>query len=327
MGRIIRGRYGNVKRSRYRTAPYKWDFRNRSWDVGRRPVKGPDRMTLLNAGASATFVNDAASANGWTFDTTDDTLWIGAVGTGIRIVDNGGTSAGFKIQTVEYDPGVLLKFTGSACTRVRCRNSPTDITGELDVSALTSLTYLHCSDNSISVLDVSALTSLTILYCYDNSISVLDVSALTSLTTLYCYDNSISVLDVSALTSLTTLYCHNNSISVLDVSALTSLTYLYMYSTSITSVAAGAFDNIDVLVKLEWYNCALSTAVVDLCVTDFHTDRAAKSSMATLKLAGTNEPVTGAYQAPAVPGSPANAAEAAHELVNVEGWTVEVNVT
>lgn len=305
MSRVIRGRYRNTKRNRYRTTPYKWDFRNRSWDVGRRPVEGPDRMTLLNAGASATFTADAASADGWTFDTADDTLWIGDTTTGIRIADNDGISAGFKLQTIEFDPGVLLRVTGPVtCTRFRCPSSPTGIAGELDVSTLTSLTYLNCYNNSITVLDVSALTSLSSLQCYSNSITVLDIFALTSLVSLYCYSNPITTLDIAALTSLRTLYCYN---------------------TNMSSVAAGAFDNLDALIKVYWYDCSLITTVVDLCVMDFHGDRAAKSAMAELKLAGNNEAVTGTYQAPAVPGSPANAAEAAHELVNVEGWTVEIN--
>jgi hypothetical protein len=41
----------------------------------------------------------------------------------------------------------------------------------LDVSALTSLITLNCSNNSVSVLDVSALTNLTTLHCYNNSMN------------------------------------------------------------------------------------------------------------------------------------------------------------
>jgi len=106
----------------------------------------------------------------------------------------------------------------------------------LDVSGLTALTLLYCHNNSLTSLDVSGLTALTTLYCHENSLTSLDVSGLTALTTLYCYNNSLTSLDVSGLTALTLLYCHNNSLTSLDVSGLTALTTLYCYNNSLTSL-------------------------------------------------------------------------------------------
>jgi hypothetical protein len=282
-------------------------------------------MTLLNAGAGATFTGDAASADGWNLNTANDTLWIGDTTTGIRICV-GNVSGTLKYQTIEYDPGVLLKVTGPAATvRFYCYSSPTDIAGELDISALTSLTHMNCQANSITTLDVANLTSLISLSCSSNLITVLDVSALTNLTILYCYTNSISTLNVTALTSLTDLRCYGNTISVLDIGGLTSLVHLMCSNTDITSMTANAFDNLDSLQRVYWYNCALVTAVVDQCIWDFFNDRVAKAAMTELKLAGDNSPCTGTYQEPADHNNPVDAAKAAWVLVNDYGWTVEIN--
>ncbi|WP_270810237.1 leucine-rich repeat domain-containing protein [Hungatella effluvii] len=105
--------------------------------------------------------------------------------------------------------------------------SSKSLTGELDVSGLTSLTYLDCRYNQLVALSVSGLTSLTVLYCNSNQLTALDVSGLTSLTELNCSSNQLTALDVSDLTSLTELYCNSNQLTALDVSGLTNLTALY----------------------------------------------------------------------------------------------------
>jgi len=112
----------------------------------------------------------------------------------------------------------------------------------LDVSGLTALTYLACNNNSLTSLDVSGLTALTSLACHNNSLTSLDVSGLTALTYLSCNNNSLTSLDVSGLTALTSLYCNNNSLTSLDVSGLTALTLLFCNNNSLTSLLATGVD-------------------------------------------------------------------------------------
>ena len=107
----------------------------------------------------------------------------------------------------------------------------------MDVSKLTALTSLYCSDNQLTTLDVSKLTALTYLSCNDNQLTALDVSKLTALTSLSCYNNQLTVLDVSKNTALTSLSCDNNQLTTLDVSKNKNLTFLSFYKNNITGTA------------------------------------------------------------------------------------------
>jgi len=97
------------------------------------------------------------------------------------------------------------------------------LTGNLDLTGLTSLQYLGCYNNELTTLDLTGLTSLQELYCYDNQLTTLDLTGLTSLYWLYCYDNQLTTLDLTGLTSLQELYCNDNQLTTLDVTGLTNL--------------------------------------------------------------------------------------------------------
>ena len=103
----------------------------------------------------------------------------------------------------------------------------TNLSGELNVTGLTALTNLECSENELSGLDVSKNVFLKTLNCSRNHIGRLDVSKNTALTNLYCYENELSGLDVSKNTVLEDLNCrHNRQLSSLDVSKNTALKWL-----------------------------------------------------------------------------------------------------
>ena len=149
------------------------------------------------------------------------------------------------------------------------------LAGSLDVSGLTSLTTLHCNNNSLSSLNVSGLTSLTTLFCisnaltslnvsgctglkdmnlYNNALTSLNVSGLTSLEVFNCNNNSLTSLDVSGLTNLTTLNCHDNRVlTSLNVSGLTKLTTLYCGNNKLTSL------NVSGLTSLEMLDCSVNS--------------------------------------------------------------------
>ncbi|WP_298516306.1 leucine-rich repeat domain-containing protein, partial [uncultured Kordia sp.] len=110
------------------------------------------------------------------------------------------------------------------------------------LSKLTSLTWLHLSDNKIQDIQVlSNLTLLTSLYLYDNKIQdIQGLSKLTSLTTLSLFFNQIQDIQaLSKLTSLTWLHLSDNKIQDIRVlSKLTSLTALYLRSNQIQGIQA-----------------------------------------------------------------------------------------
>jgi hypothetical protein len=87
----------------------------------------------------------------------------------------------------------------------------------LDLSANTTLTYLHCFANQLTSLDLSANTILSYLGCDNNQLTNLDLSTNTALTQLNCYSNDLTSLDVTANTVLIELRCHNNQLSSLNV--------------------------------------------------------------------------------------------------------------
>ena len=91
------------------------------------------------------------------------------------------------------------------------------LTGNLDLTGLTSLQYLGCYNNELTTLDLTGLTSLQELYCYDNQLTTLDLTGLTSLQELYCNDNQLTTLDVTGLTNLITLDCRNNPLRTLQL--------------------------------------------------------------------------------------------------------------
>ena len=81
--------------------------------------------------------------------------------------------------------------------------------------------------SKLSRIDVSELTSLTKLFCTDNKQLIeLDLSNNTALTELYCVRNQLSELDLSNCPALTSLQCEFNFITVLDVSHNPLLSYL-----------------------------------------------------------------------------------------------------
>jgi len=61
-----------------------------------------------------------------------------------------------------------------------------NLTGHLDVSCLTELTYLTCYNNNLTSIDVSKNVNLKYLYCYSNNLTSIDVSKNVNLTWLKC---------------------------------------------------------------------------------------------------------------------------------------------
>ena len=111
-----------------------------------------------------------------------------------------------------------------------------NLTGTLDVSSLTALTHLFCSDNDLTALNVSKNTALAYLFCSNNDLTALDLSKNTLLNELVCYDNDLTALDLSKNTLLTQMNCFGNNLTALDLSKNTLLTELYCDNNDLTSL-------------------------------------------------------------------------------------------
>ncbi len=106
----------------------------------------------------------------------------------------------------------------------------------LDVSGLTSLQELNCSQNNLTTLNVSGCSSLQKLDCSGNQLTTLDVSGLTSLQELNCSQNNLTTLNVSGCSSLQKLDCSGNQLTTLDVSGLTVLNHLRCDNNQLTAL-------------------------------------------------------------------------------------------
>ncbi|WP_194768446.1 leucine-rich repeat domain-containing protein [Tamlana sp. I1] len=105
-------------------------------------------------------------------------------------------------------------------------NSFTDIN---DVSALTQLTDLDCSDNSLTSLDVSANANLGIFVCSGNALGT-NLNLPTNTSNLYhlgASDISTSSLNYANYPNLQTLYLSENNFTDIDISGLTNIQELY----------------------------------------------------------------------------------------------------
>jgi len=162
----------------------------------------------------------------------------------------------------EPDPGNWNGVTWNAETPKRVSElkiNRKSLSGALDVSDLTKLTYLNCENNQLTFLDVSAQVNLTNLYSNINQLTSLDVSALKNLTTLECAYNQLPSLDISALTNLYELECAYNQLTSLVISVHANLTYLHCSNNQLTSL------DVSELLNLKALTCASNQlAVLDV---------------------------------------------------------------
>lgn len=129
----------------------------------------------------------------------------------------------------------------------------------------TNVEYLNLPNLGLTALDVSKLTNLRRLVCSNNPIKRLDVSANRKLEYLDCQNTELTELDVRNNLNLTHLKCGENPIKNLDVSNNTKLNWLEMscspdpnFSTLVTSIDVS--NNLE-LTHLDVGNCSLITEI------------------------------------------------------------------
>lgn len=129
------------------------------------------------------------------------------------------TDANFRAavyQVINKSPGASIYSTDLAYILL-IDVSGNEIRNLAGIEYFTSLIFLICNDNQISVLNISKNTALTTLDCGNNQLKSLDVSNNTALETLNCANNQLGMLDVSQNTLLKTLNCAGNQLSGLDI--------------------------------------------------------------------------------------------------------------
>ena len=92
--------------------------------------------------------------------------------------------------------------------------------GSIDVSMLTNLQELQCSNIGLTTLDVSHNTNLVRLTCSNNSLTTLDLSANTELESLFCDGNQLDPIDLSNNTKLNYIECAGNSLTACELNDL-----------------------------------------------------------------------------------------------------------
>jgi len=137
-------------------------------------------------------------------------------------------------------------------------NVPFGVLGDtltLDVSALTALKRLWCTDNQLTELNVNGLTALERLWCADNQLRELNVTGLTALEWLSCESNQLTALNVNGLTNLTDLGCSYNNLAELNVSGLANLIYLNCSGNQLTelNLFGTPFDDFELAWKESWW--------------------------------------------------------------------------
>ena len=115
-----------------------------------------------------------------------------------------------------------------------------DLTG---ITSFINLTHLRCNVNNMTSLDVSAMSALVELDCSDNDIVSLLVGS--GVKVLACHDNSLTVLNVSSCMQLDRLYCHNNQLTTLDVSNKSELHQLFCFNNLLTDLNISNSSNIN----------------------------------------------------------------------------------
>ena len=85
--------------------------------------------------------------------------------------------------------GILSTKEASEIRKIECSGKGISNMSEL-ATYFTEITYLDCSNNSLTELDVTKLTKLEYLDCSGNDLKELDIQRLQKLATLDCTDNA-----------------------------------------------------------------------------------------------------------------------------------------
>lgn len=136
----------------------------------------------------------------------------------------------------------------------------------INLSTLTKLRTLWCSDNQITALDLSNCPDLRNLQCDNNLLTELDVTHCHYLNMFSCTNNQLTALDVTQCPDMAVLSCYNNQITELDVTYCLQFEQLYCNNNQLTSIDV---TNHDKMIILNCNNNQLTTLDLSGCTELF----------------------------------------------------------
>lgn len=162
--------------------------------------------------------------------------------------------------------GLLRSINVSGCPSLRVLDIHENaIEGEIDCSAMASLSKVDiadnhftsltlpkhsvvyevdCSRNALTELDVTGLSGLSSLSCSENALTSLDLTGLDSVEEIYADGNQLSSLDIAPCGSLNKIMAAENKIESIDLSQNASLSGVYLQDNLLTSIDVSANPNV-----------------------------------------------------------------------------------
>lgn len=153
----------------------------------------------------------------------------------------------------------------------------------LDVSKLTSLSFLKCNSSNITSINTGNNTNLTSLYCNNTKLTSIDVSGNTSLYYLYLKGTELTSLDISANTRLMDLNISDTQIASIDLTNQTELRELYCANTPITNLSLAENSRLSII---DVSGCSQLTSLDVSNKGTLSEIRVANSGVASVNLSG-----------------------------------------
>lgn len=109
----------------------------------------------------------------------------------------------------------------------------------LDLTAVSNLIRVDCSNNSLTSLNISNLEKIENIDCNHNNLNKLDLNGLLKIKNLDCSFNAITELNVEPLLNIETINCENNALTAIKIKEATNLKYLYCNNNKIKTIDIG----------------------------------------------------------------------------------------
>ena len=124
-----------------------------------------------------------------------------------------------------------------------------DIFNLSGIEDFSSLNYLNCGENQLTILNLSANTQLQELHCGGNQLTSLDLSNNPSVNTLTCHSNNLSSIDLGQC-NLEWFQCMYNQLTSLDVTNCSNLSRFECQYNLLTSL------DVSQCPELWWFDCS-----------------------------------------------------------------------
>ncbi|MFT3795664.1 T9SS type A sorting domain-containing protein [Flavobacterium sp.] len=126
----------------------------------------------------------------------------------------------------------------------------------LNLSGLTHLENVNCSQNNLTSINLTGCTSLKTLNCNQNSLASVDLTDCTNLKEFNCTNNMLTTIDLSTVPNLEILSASQNALVSVNFNAAPALKIIDCNYSELTSVDVSALLQLE---ELSVYNNQVST--------------------------------------------------------------------